>query len=100
MVETWRDSWFEEGSRVLYVVPQAETDAILPLHITPAPTRIARVFVGRLELMTPFMTETIERALRTNDAATLERYGRFLQPVANRITSKMAPADRQKAEAL
>ena len=35
MVETWRDSWFEEGTRLFYIVPQASIDAILPLDITP-----------------------------------------------------------------
>src|SRR5262249_23299695 len=31
MVKTWRDSWFEEGLRVFYIVPRRATDAILPL---------------------------------------------------------------------
>src|SRR5262245_50647173 len=30
MVKTWRDSWFEEGLRVFYVMPRRATDAILP----------------------------------------------------------------------
>ena len=37
MVETWRDSWFEQGTRVFYIVPRPDVDAILPLRITPAP---------------------------------------------------------------
>ena len=35
MVETWRDSWFEEGSRLIYIVPSRAIDAILPLQIEP-----------------------------------------------------------------
>ena len=35
MVDTWRDSWFEEGTRLLYIVPRATVDAMLPLEITP-----------------------------------------------------------------
>jgi hypothetical protein len=50
MVETWRDSWFEPGSRLFYVAPRQAVDAILPLAITPAPGSIVRVFVGRIEL--------------------------------------------------
>ena len=34
MVETWRDSWFEEGTRLFYIVPQASIDGVLPLDIS------------------------------------------------------------------
>ena len=33
MVKTWRDSWFEEGSRLIYIVPRGFIDKILPLTI-------------------------------------------------------------------
>src|SRR5206468_8498157 len=36
MVETWRDSWLEEGTRVLYIVPRRIVDAVLPLEVNPA----------------------------------------------------------------
>jgi len=29
MVETWRDSWFEEGTRLLYIVPPEFVNTIL-----------------------------------------------------------------------
>src|SRR5687768_5091184 len=45
MVESWRDSWFEEGTRVFYIVPPRAVDAILPLKVDPAPARVDRVFV-------------------------------------------------------
>ena len=51
MVETWRDSWFEEGTRPIYIMPPHSVDAILPLQVEPAPLRTARVFVGRIELL-------------------------------------------------
>ena len=35
MIETWRDSWFEEGLRVFYIVPRARVDFDLPLSISP-----------------------------------------------------------------
>ena len=53
MVETWRDSWFEEGSRLIYSVPPRVIDDALPLQVEPVPSQIARVFVGRIELITP-----------------------------------------------
>ncbi len=51
MVETWKDSWFEEGMRLIYIVPTETVDQFLPLKIDPAPQRMSRVFVGRIELM-------------------------------------------------
>src|SRR6266566_4891809 len=35
MIKTWRDSWFEEGSRLFYVLPRQTTDAVLPITIDP-----------------------------------------------------------------
>src|SRR5436853_7894884 len=52
MLETWRDSWFEEGSRLLYIVPRAFTDSVLLLTIKPGPQQLTRAFVGRVELIT------------------------------------------------
>jgi hypothetical protein len=88
MVETWKDSWFEEGSRLLYIVPTAFVDGILPLSINPAPAQTTRVFVGRLELITPATEKAVQRALVTNDGATLEKYSRFLEPILNSMIKK------------
>jgi len=84
MVETWKDSWFEEGARLLYIVPRAEVDEILPLEISPEPSAIARVFVGRMELMTPATIRDVKAALASNDRGRLAAYGRFLGPIAER----------------
>jgi hypothetical protein len=81
MVETWRGSWFEEGSRLIYIVPGEFVNRILPLSISPAPTETARVFVGRLELVTPATERAVESAFAAHDRATLEKYGRFLEPI-------------------
>jgi hypothetical protein len=82
MVETWHDSWFEEGMRVFYVVPRPQTDALLPLKITPDPDSIARVFVGRVEVLSPWTRVTIQDAVEHRDLATLQKFGRFLEPFA------------------
>src|SRR6202044_2550246 len=81
MFETWRDSWFEEGSRLLYIAPRQFVDAVLPLTINPAPAKTVRVFVGRLELVTAATQRAVEQALATHDRATLARYNRFLVPM-------------------
>ncbi len=86
MVETWRDSWFEEGSRLIYIVPSPAVDAILPLQVDPAPSQTARVFVGRIELITPETRQAVEAAVAAHDPSVVDRYGRFLDPILNRLS--------------
>ena len=81
MIETWRQSWFEEGSRLFYIVPGDFLNAILPLTINPVPAQTVRVFVGRLELVTPATTQAIGKILATHDLAGLQKYNRFLEPI-------------------
>ena len=81
MLKTWRDSGFEEGSRLIYIVPPAFVDNILPLKIYPAPSRIVRVFVGRLEIVSPATVKAVSTALATGDQSTLNKYGRFLEAI-------------------
>jgi hypothetical protein len=91
MVKTWRDSWFEEGLRVFYILPRGATDAILPITINPQPSELARVFVGRAEIITPEMERKILTAVNlfsenspgAREAAinSVRRYGRFTDPV-------------------
>lgn len=85
MVETWRDSWFEEGSRVIYLAPRATVDTILPLQVVPAPSEIARVFVGRIELVTPETKRVVKAAVQANDWQVAAPYQRFLTPILGRI---------------
>ena len=95
MVETWRGSWFEEGSRLIYIVPPKFVDGILPLSIHPSPAQIARVFVGRLELVTPATKNAVETAFAAHDTATFEKYGRFLEP----ILQSMLARDSRRSQA-
>jgi hypothetical protein len=79
MLATWRDSWFEEGLRIFYVLPRENVDAILPATIEPAPQQFVRVLVGRIELITPEMTAKV---LEGGDG--LKRLGRFAEPILRR----------------
>ena len=101
MVDTWRDSWFEEGTRVFYVLPQPAVDAMLPLEITPRPASIARVFVGRMEVITPETRAAVEQALNRRDAAALRRYSRFAVPIGETIladpTARLAGANNVRS---
>ena len=93
MLETWRGSWFEEGSRLLYLVPESLVNEVLPLSIHPAPAQIRRVFVGRIELVTTATKNAVEQALASHDAATLQKYNRFLEPIlATMIDQERNPA--------
>jgi hypothetical protein len=101
MIATWADAWFEEGTRLLYIVPQAAVDAILPLRIAPRPSQIVRVFVGRLDLMSGKMERDIRQALSTSDRAALAKYGRFLRPMLDRVLGLAATdAERVHVETL
>jgi hypothetical protein len=88
MVQTWKDSWFDEGSRLLYIVPRAFVDSVLPLTIKPAPANTNRVFVGRMEIVTPATEKAIETAFESNDHGTLAKYGRFLAPILQTMVER------------
>jgi hypothetical protein len=95
MVQTWRDSWFEEGSRLIYLVPRPFVDKVLPLTITPAPERLERVFVGRVEIVTPQTARTVEAAFAANDEPTLNKYKRFLQPILQIARERHTQVERK-----
>jgi hypothetical protein len=92
MVATWRDSWFEEGMRLFYLTPRSVVDSVLPLHIAPAPEAVARVFVGRVELLPAYLKETLATAVASNDKKVLDRFGRFYFPFSDMAGIKAPPA--------
>jgi hypothetical protein len=89
MVDTWRDSWFEEGARLFYIVPRRAIDDILPVEIRPSPSTLVRVFVGRIELVTGATRRDVAAGLASNDERRLAKYGRFLPAI---LTSLPDPA--------
>jgi len=61
MVKTWRSAWFgEEGTRVLYFLPDEMTAELLPLRVEPKPTALVRVLVGRHDVLTPEQEKQID----------------------------------------
>lgn len=85
MIRTWQTSWFEEGSRLFYIVPRSFVDAILPLTINPQPGNTVRVFVGRMELVTSATQNAVLQALASHDRKTLQMYNRFMDPILRAI---------------
>ena len=73
MVGTWEKAWFrDEGLRVLYLVPRARTDELLPLKVDPKPTEVVRVLVGRHDFLTPELEAAADRLVERNRAARAE----------------------------
>jgi hypothetical protein len=98
MVDTWRDSWFEEGTRVFYVMPPSAVESVLPLRVAPAPSSVARVFVGRMDVITPAMEHAVESALTSDSDDVIERFGRLLDPITDRIVARTS--DRELLDAI
>jgi hypothetical protein len=98
MIATWQNSWFEEGSRLLYILPAQAVKAILPLTVSPAPASTVRVFVGRLELVTPATETAVERAFAAQDQPGLDKYRRFLEPILHAMiaNTKADPGREQE----
>jgi len=96
MLETWNDSWFEEGTRLLYIVPRPFVDGVLPLAIKPAPANTTRVFVGRMEIVTPTTEHAIETAFANRDHVTLAKYHRFLAPILQTMIARSHDGSRTK----
>jgi len=95
MIKTWRNSWFEEGMRVFYILPRQTTDAVLPLTIEPRPAELVRVLVGRTEVITPEMEKQVQRQVsllgdpsadvRETARQSIRKYGRFSEPILKTI---------------
>src|SRR6185503_1647481 len=51
MVNTWKRQWFATpGIRLLYLIPQSWTESSIPLSIDPAPEKMVRVMMIRVEV--------------------------------------------------
>jgi len=112
MVNTWKDQWFAgHGTRFLAIMPADVVDTTLPLQIEPTPIETKRVFVARLEILTPELERQIESVVSTGDAeheATWKRLrehfgwmGRFLPPAVDRVaalTPNVARIERPRAK--
>jgi hypothetical protein len=72
MVKTWESAWFgEEGTRLIYIVPQSLTDELLPLRIDPKPDTTVRVLVGRHDFLTPQRERDIDALVERMQSDTL-----------------------------
>jgi hypothetical protein len=112
MVNNWEHSYFTTpGLRLLYLVPRAQVDNVIPIHIDPKPAELVRVMVGRIELLTPQREQKLARALgnlgapdqaaRGQAEAELRSLGRLREPVLRRLAAlAQTDADRERLERL
>lgn len=112
MVNAWEKSYFRsEGLRVLYVLPRAAVDSIIPIHIQPAPDDLVRVMVGRVEVLTPAREKQIEQfvaqlgakdfGIRQAATTGLAHLGRISEPALHRVVDTTSdPEVRARARAL
>jgi hypothetical protein len=109
MVKTWEDSWLDEpGLRVLYVLGREWTDQTLPLKISPAPKEVARVMIGRAEVITPRVEVALYNSIieyQKGNEASREKavanvralnLGRFQQAALRRLTARTPAAEFAK----
>jgi hypothetical protein len=99
MIATWRNSWFEEGSRLLYILHAQAVNEILPLSVSPTPVNTVRVFVGRLELVTSATERAVGQAFAAHDQPALDKYRRFLEPILNAMIAN-TPSDPIRTQEL
>lgn len=82
MVNTWEHGYFKTpGLRILYVLPRANVEQILPMTITPVPSDLLRIMVGRIEVLPKdeeisIMSEVSLKGTNFN----FQRLGRFAEP--------------------
>ncbi|MGE3175529.1 MAG: hypothetical protein AB7O97_23095 [Planctomycetota bacterium] len=89
MVATWSRSWFQrDGARVIYLLPRAEVDRVLPLQLWPPPRELVRTLVGRLEFVTPRAQAAVEAALQRSDEPVLARLDRLLEPHLRNVLAR------------
>lgn len=106
MLATWDDDWFEPGLRVFTVLPRAETDALLPLTVSPAPDELVRTLVGRVEVVTPEVAARAVALLQAEPdpvaggAAVAKAFPRFAEPILASVAAGSGPAHDRAAAAL
>lgn len=100
MVNTWKRSYFSSqtpGVRVLYIVPRADTDTLLPISIKPQPSQLVRTLVGRIEVLTPSVEadtiKLLKQARENNQSPNIDLFGRFGEPRLRLACQQIQEAD-------
>lgn len=106
LVGTWSHNTFHTfGLRVLYVAPRSFVDLVAPITITPAPEALERVYVGRVEVLSPeeeqAVVATVVQAAGGAQIDPVETLGVFAEPKLRRALELLTdPAQKAACEAL
>jgi len=88
MVETWRKTWFREnGDRILTLVPRKTIDSLLPLTITPTPAKTERVFVARIEMISPDREQALVGLLNSTTETGETEFAEFEKLALGRFSN-------------
>lgn len=87
MLNTWENGYLKvPGLRLLYILPRFEVDEVLPLNFTPAPVKLVRAFVARMEIILDTDEQRILAEITKEQSQfRIEKLGRFAEPVLHRI---------------
>lgn len=101
MLQTWWHSYFQKpGLRVFWIVPNDETERILPLQVSPAPEKQVRVLVGRSEVLRPRFEKKLINLSQQKTPEGMgnwvrmqyDRYGLAYAERAQKLTAKKTSA--------
>jgi len=87
MLNTWQISYFKSaGLRLFFITPPEWNEAILPLTLSgfPEETKITRVMVGRIELISPRQRAVLQKISDGGSESFEQEYaalGRFARPL-------------------
>lgn len=105
MVETWKSAWFgDEGTRILYLVSGRLTEELLPLRVSPQPSELRRVLVGRHDVLTPEKEDEITQLVKKLDGLSkaeaeaadkaLNQWGRYRWPAQDAARDRLKAAKK------
>lgn len=105
LIASWGENYFKTpGLRILWLVPKAWVDQALPITVTPTPLQHSRVYVGRLEALTPALdAETIavvQGAGASANESVLAPLGHFAEARLRAVRDQLAAADQATCDAL
>lgn len=93
MVNTWKKSYFgKSGLRYLHILDPRATESLLPLKMTPQPTELVRVMVGRIEIFTyEEERELISQLATQGQNFNLNSLGRMAEAKLRRVHELVPP---------
>ncbi len=105
LIASWGENYFKTpGLRILWLVPRGWVDATLPVSVTPAPQLHNRVYVGRIEALTPTIDAQTIAAVQAAGAAptvdALKPLGHFAEARLRAVRDQLPQADKATCDAL